>query len=217
MSYFIDESAFTCDMITERILNTDLIPSLEILKERIPEVMETFKAAGVGNLSDLRKMLKSKAKLPQTAQKLKMEEDDLILLRREVEGWIAKVRKLDEFDWIDPRLRQKLAAGGITDSEKAFGRLSAEGQIQKTGKDLDVPEAVLQEIYGISDLLRIRWLSPGFARGFYDLGYTADRIRQADPGKLTEEIDRHNKEKNYYNGKVGERDIRRIIFESRFV
>lgn len=217
MGYFLDETKFSCEQIVQRIRDTDLIPSLESLKAGIQDVMDKFAKDGVGNLRDLRTRLKSKAKLSQVSAQWKIDESYLVLLRREVEGWIAKVRGMEEWDWISESLRDQLVSHGITNSEEAYCLLSTEQGIEKYSRELGVPKAVLEEIAAISDLLRVRWLSPAFTRVLHELGYTVARLKKADPRTLTEEIDRCNKEKQYYKGKVGERDIKRILFECQFV
>ncbi len=215
--YFIDETKFTVDLIVQRVLDTNLIPSLEMLKDDIEIVMVKLKKSGVSNLSDLRAALKTKAKLLKTSAELDINENYLQLLRREIEGWIAKVRKMDEFEWIDEETIKNLKKIGIEDSECAYRMLSTKKSIEKKSEESGVSEALLEEIHAISDLLRIRWLSPHFTRVLYESGYTISKIQKAEPHKLSDEIDTCNREKKYFKGIIGERDVRRIIFESQFV
>jgi hypothetical protein len=44
-----------------------------------------------------------------------------------------------------------------------------------------------------------------------------EKIKEANPGKLCIEIDQLNSSRNYYKGKIGERDIRRMIHEAGYV
>ncbi|KAB2929416.1 MAG: hypothetical protein F9K24_19765 [Leptonema illini] len=88
---------------------------------------------------------------------------------------------------------------------------------EEISESLKIDEETLREIYGISNLMRIRWLSPTFTRIFYDLHYTVEKLHQARADLLAKEVDDYNRKVHYYKGKIGERDMNRIILESQYV
>jgi hypothetical protein len=83
-------------------------------------------------------------------------------------------------------------------------------------KNSGIQEKELSDLENLSSLMNVRWISPNFARVIHELGYTPQSLCSADAQKLTQEIDSCNKEKGYYKGKVGERDVKRLIFEAQF-
>ncbi len=208
------EEDFTIKQIVKRIKETDLIPSLEILKSCIDEYMKTLEKEGVKNLAGLRKLLKNKAKLAGIAEKTSLDEQMLILLRREIEGWIPKPVKLVEFTWIDTKILEALEEEGIYTSHDFLNSLSIKDTKKALLKKTGIDEKKVKDLENLCALMNIRWISPNFARIIHELGFTPESLCSADAQKLTLQIDAYNKEKGYYKGKVGGRDIKRLIFES---
>lgn len=215
MSSF-NENDFSLSQIIERIKETDLVPSLEILKSCIDEYMKTLEKEGVKNLAGLRKLLKNKAKLAEIAGKTSLDEQMLILLRREIEGWIPKPVKLSEFYWLDQKILDASGQANITTSHDVLNVLSNADAKRTLLKNSGIHEKALSDLGNLCSLMNVRWISPNFGRVIHELGYTPQSLRSADAGKLTQEIDSYNKEKGYYKGKVGERDVKRLIFEAQF-
>lgn len=217
MNYQIDCLSFNTKQILDRIKKTDLVPSLDPIKEKADEILTKFEADGLNNLEEIRKSLSSKKKLTDIALRLQIDENLLVLFKREIEGWIAKDRSIDEFDWIPIKNRKLLKEYGISSSKEAFEKLNSAAAREEISESLKIDEETLREIYGISNLMRIRWLSPTFTRIFYDLHYTVEKLHQARADLLAKEVDDYNRKVHYYKGKIGERDMNRIILESQYV
>lgn len=217
MGYTIDCKNVTLPKILERIHSTDLVPSLTCLKTQAEDVLERFRNAGVHNLEEVRKFLSTKKRLSATGTLLQVDENILVLFKREIEGWIAKERPLDEFDWIPAQTRNKLKIQGIVNSREVFNQLGTPAFRKAASKQWNIEQDIMDDLFALSSLLRIRWLSPSFTRIFHDLQHTVATLQHAQADRLTKQIDECNKTKKYYKGKVGERDINRIIHESRYV
>jgi hypothetical protein len=64
----------------------------------------------------------------------------------------------------------------------------------------------------LSDLSRVQWVSPTFARTLVAAGFTgAAEVSMADPEALYEAVMQANENARFYKGKVGLRDIKRLI------
>lgn len=215
MGNFTEEN-ISLTHIIKRIKETDLVPSLEILESCIDTYMKVLEKAGIKNLADLRKLLKNKAKLTDIASQTGLDEQMLILLRREIEGWIPKPVKLSDFFWLDQKILDALELANITTSHDVRNVLSNADTKKALLKNSGIHEKALSDLGNLCSLMNVRWISPNFGRVIHELGYTPQSLRSADAGKLTQEIDSYNKEKGYYKGKVGERDVKRLIFEAQF-
>jgi len=61
MNYQIDCLSFNTKQILDRVKKTDLVPSLEPIKDKVDEILTKFKEDGLTNLEEIRKSLSSEA------------------------------------------------------------------------------------------------------------------------------------------------------------
>jgi hypothetical protein len=217
-SYFIKEDDFFLEQVVSRIKSTDLTPGIEPIKHDIEKNAAILEGTGVGNLAGLRKVLRNKKKLPEFSRQTGIEEDYLVLLRREIEGWVIRPIKIGDFFWLDEQLINTLHEIGLGSTDKIYNRLSIEDEKLEITRNYNLSREDLDYILNLSTITRIRWVSPVVARILIESGYhTIEKIKHANPGKLCKEIDQLNSSRNYFKGKIGERDIRRLILEAFFV
>lgn len=217
MGYDIAESEYDLARIEQRITNTDLTPAIEPIRKDIHENLSRLEPCGVKDLGGLRRLLKDKKKLASVSARSGIAEDVLVLLRREIEGWFAEPVKLKDIAWLDPGIVDALARCDIFTSKDAYERLTADHQRGEIGQKSGVEQPVLEYVYQLSSLSRIRWVSPSVARVLIELGYDAEALKQADAGRLAKEIETLNGQQQYYKGKIGERDVARLIREAGYV
>jgi len=217
MGYQVSGSEYDSQRIQERIQKTDLVPSLECIRKETGYILTKLKLKGIDNLEKCTQALNNKKKIKELSIDLSIDENILVLFRREIEGWKIKIRSIDELNWIDSEIIKRIVAYGIKNAEDAFNLLNKEKERKRISKDISIDEHILKEIFSVSELMRIRWLSPNISRLLYELKYTVVKIQKANSELLCNEIFEYNKVKKYYNGKIGERDIKRIIFESQYV
>jgi len=192
-----------------QIESTDLIPSHRVLLDGLGDKMGSLRRARVHSLADLRVRLKNKGKLENLAKDSGIDADYLMVLRRFVEGLFPKPRPLKAFDWIDKRLVTRLEAIGIKNTQKLYEALSSN---QIPAQDSDFAKRDMEELAALSDLSRIQWVSPVFARTLIAAGYdSAEKVSKANPQELYDALSRANEEKRFYKGTVGLRDIKRLI------
>lgn len=81
---------------------------------------------------------------------------------------------------------------------------------------LDVKD--IAECLALSDLSRIQWVSPAFARVLIAAGYpSAKKVAGANPEVLSRAVTEANEGAGFYKGKVGLRDIKRLVASARYV
>lgn len=82
MRYIPDDSSVTIDQVKKRLLETDLIPSMEPLKANLDALFLKLEAGDIANLKDLRSALGTKGKLRRLSVDMGIDERLLALLNR---------------------------------------------------------------------------------------------------------------------------------------
>ena len=207
MSYHVNPQTITLTTLTTRINQTDLTPGLVPVRDQWPVQVKLLQKAGIRTLADLRTRLKTKKTLAVFAAEADMNPDYLVLLRRMVEGFFPDPRPLAEFSWLDSAVIQKLKQAGIADTRQLF-----EAGKSELGKTELMPHQ-LMEAQALADLCRIQWVSPLFARSILAAGLnSAAAVAKSDPEKLCAAVAAVNGREGFFKGKIGVRDIRRLVF-----
>ncbi|MEO1246264.1 MAG: DUF4332 domain-containing protein [Pseudomonadota bacterium] len=200
----------------KRLQSTDLIPSQEPLLEGLAKKMSSIRKAGVQSTADLRTALKTKKSLASLAESSGLDTSYLQLLRRTINGFFPKPRPLKDIDWLDKKTLKGLNKAGIKDTRKLFEEASggAAKLAGRTGADRNA----LLEFVKISDLCRIQWVSPTFARVLVAAGCdNAAAVAAADSEALYNAISAANEDAKFYKGKIGLRDVRRLVAAAAYV
>ncbi|OJF92407.1 DUF4332 domain-containing protein [Alkalibacterium sp. 20] len=218
MSYYIDEDKVTLDNLQNRIEETDLVPSRILLLEKIDKQFVKLKEHGFFTLKDLRKGLENKKDIPTLSKKTGIDHDYLVLLRREIEGYFPKACQLNSFDWLPQKDIAKLETLDYKNSVLLFEALSLSEKKTEIINDYGFEPEFIESIHNLLDLTRIQWVSPNFARMLVSAGYTNVRmVSMADADELCSKLDKVNKENKYFKGKIGLRDIKRLVKAASYV
>lgn len=216
MKYYLDDYSTDLDAVRERLQSTDLIPSQEPLLDGLAEKLTSITRAGVTSLADLRGALKTEKSLASLSNSSGVDVGYLQLLRRVINGYFPKPRPLKDIDWLGVDVVNSLKKIGITNTRQLFDAASAgvTGLASRAG--IDRQEA--KELFAISDLCRIQWVSPSFARVLVAAGVTnAAEVAKADSEALFDAIETANLDAKFYKGKVGLRDINRLVTAATYV
>lgn len=214
--YYLDDSATDLTDLRKRLETSDLIPSQEPLLDGLDAKLTALRAAGIVSLADLRAALKSPKSLASLSTASGVDPEYLQLLKRTVSGFFPKPRPLSEFDWLESRISACLKSAGITNTQKLFD--AASNGTGPLATEIGANESDLAELVAISDLCRIQWVSPKYARVILATGHnTAAAVARADPENLFHAIAEANKGGKFYKGKVGLRDVRRLVTAAAYV
>ncbi len=210
MGYYINDRSTSLDDLQARLEATDLVPSLQPLLDGLTKKMDALKKAGVTSVADLRTRMKTKKSLSTLADDSGIDTNHLVLLRRAIEGFFPKPQPLKVFDWLDQDTVLKLEQAGVKNTLQFYeGALSDAGGLAKRA---GIQRKNLSELLALSDLSRVQWVSPTFARTLVAAGFTsAEKVSKADPRILNDAIMQANENARFYKGKVGLRDIKRLI------
>ncbi len=205
------------DDLRERIISTDLVPSRSVLMEEIDTVFDKLKQQGLQTWLDLQKAIKNPKKIEDFAKKSGIDFEYLVLLRREIEGYLPKLFNLNVIDWVPQEVIKKLLNDGITSSDQLYSKYSdLQSRIlfaDKTGIDREM----MGYLANLASLCRVQWVSPTAGRMLIEAGYeTCQKVTTADGNELFEAMNRVNKQGNYFKGTIGLRDIKRLIVAAQY-
>jgi hypothetical protein len=212
MPYHLDFSAMTLADFKAKLGRTDLIPSQRPLLEGIDTKLAALGKAGIRNLEDLSAALRGSKGPAALSAKSGVAEDYLVLARRTIEGFRPKPVKLAEYPGIDPAVADALAAIGIRDSKELYEAAPEAKAAAALARRAAIPAESVRELIRLADLSRIQWVGATFARVLYEAGCrSAADIAGADATALHEAVLRANEGAALYKGKIGLRDIGRLV------
>lgn len=215
-SYYIDDSTTDLAALQRRLETSDLIPSQAPLLDGLDAKLAAIQALGIGSLADLRAALKSQKTLETLSTASGVNRDYLRLLKRAIGGFFPKPKSLDELDWLGRGIVSRLKQAGLTNTQKLFEAASDEPGALARDIGADVND--LAELVTIADLCRIQWVSPKYARALRAAGHTsAAAVAGADPETLFHAIAKANQGDRFYKGKVGLRDVERLVAAAAYV
>jgi hypothetical protein len=218
MPYYIDAGKVTIQDLLIRISETDLVPSRSMLLKDIKENFDKLVKNGILTIADFRKTVKNPKNLRPLAEKTNIEVEFLTLLRREVESYFPKAFHLSAFDWLDKSQINKLENKGYKNTALLFDAFELPGKREELIESIELEEDFVDKILPLINLTRIQWVNPTFAKILVDAGYNnAKSIADANAEDLHRTIETINNEGQYFKGKIGLRDIKRLVKSASYV
>lgn len=212
MTYSINAQNITLDDLMKRIKETDLVPSRSMLTEDIDRKFAGLMQNGIDTLEDLRKAVKTPKSIASLAEKANISVEYLTLLRREIEGYFPKSFPFSDFSLLDQNKIKKLESNGYKNTAQFYEWMEDKDKWDKEIQVLGLDRDFIAQMFALADLTRIQWVNPTFAGMLYDAGCTsAESVAEADAEQLCKAVERINEEKKYFKGKIGLRDIKRLV------
>lgn len=216
--YHINAEKVSLDDLQKRLEATDLVPSRASLREKIAIRMKALKKQGITTLAELRNELKNAKRLTAVAKATGIDEQYLVLLRREIEGYFPKSVALKTITWLPKDEIAKLEQNGIDDTAMLYGAVNNTQKRTELAKSTGVALATLEALARLADLMRVQWVSPTFARMLIVAGYdSAAKVAAANADELCEALTSINAEDRFFKGKIGLRDIKRLVQAASYV
>ena len=185
--YSTDLTSISLDAFEQTILTIDLLPSRNMLAERISDVVPELEVMGINTLEDLRGLLRDKRRYSELAAGLSVDEQYLTVLNREVNSYVSKPVPLAQLDvFTEPEL-ERLRLAGIRSTEALYERCTLPSERQAIAVDHDLDDERLTRALELSDLVRINGVGPAFARFLGNLGVRSPRdFNSIDPLEVLE-------------------------------
>jgi len=205
------------DDLRTRIKTTDLIPSRVILLEDIDGLFDRISQKGIQTWADLQKAIKNPKNLEEFSRETGIDLQYLVLLRREVEGYLPKPFNLKDIDWVPQEVIKKLVDKGIINSELLFSKLSEMKLRTSYAEEVGIDSAQLLYLVNLASLSRVQWVSPTTARMLIEAGYeNCQKLASAKGDALFEAMIRVNAGGKYFKGTIGLRDINRLVEAAKY-
>lgn len=208
--YSLDLENISLETYRELLLSKELLPGRRMLHEDLAERFARIASAGVKNLSGLKKALSSPDKILSFSKASGVSEEYLVLLKREAGSLEQKPLPVVSFLRMDTDTAERLHTAGIKTSRDyhAF-YLSAP---HKAAHRIGIGSGLAQELFSLSDLVRINGVGAAAAQTFFEAGYiSAACVAKAEAGEMLEKVTSVNNLKHYYNAKLGEKDMQFCI------
>lgn len=218
MAYHIDAENVDLDDLQKRIEATDLVPSRVSLLEKLGLRMQALEQQGITTLACLRKELKNSKRLEAVAKATGIELQYLTLLRREIESYFPKPFTLKSFNWLPRSELAKFERNGICDTAALYEASHSRQKRIALAKSTGIEGAIVETSAQMADLTRVQWVSPTAARMLVEAGWKSSaELAKADANELCEALERVNAGDRFFKGKIGLRDIKRLIHAARYV
>ena len=218
MTYHIDAETISLDDLRQRIEATDLVPSRASLTDKIKERMQALEKQGILTLASLRAALKNPKRLAAVSEATGIDSQYLILLRREIEGYFPQPVALSVFDWLPKDEIVKLEQNEIRDTAALYEITSSPSKRSELVKAIGADPATLEMLAGLADLMRVQWVSPTFARILILVSQdSAVKVAAANAGDLYQALANINAGDKFFKGKIGLRDIKRLVQAASYV
>lgn len=207
-NYHIDLKKISLKEFQEEIENSELLPSRKMLKDDIKGRFGILKESNVYTLQDLVNLLKTPKKAREFAGKTGLPEDYLLILRREINSYTPNPVNLSKFPGVQDETLNKLKSAGIKNTAHLFKRIKTREDREKLATELGIPCMDLLELTKLTDMVRIKWVGPVFARIFLDSGTdTTAKISKSKPTPLYKSLVEINNQKKYTKSKFTESDV----------
>lgn len=212
LAYYSDFSKMSIDNLKMKLTTGDLLKSRMSLREDIDSHFRLLMKAGVENTEELSDALKTKKSIEAFAVKTGVPVDYLTLLRREINSWQPKPRKIKSFPLLDQKIKTALQNNGITTTVAIYDHiltpLGRKALSVKTG----LTEKQIVLVARMTDLCRLQYVNETFATLLVEAGYTTiQSVANADPDELQKKVNAIYKKQLLSKCTIGLNDMRYLI------
>ncbi len=217
-SYYIDLEKYPLSKFKQELAESELLPSRKILKEQIDNRFKILESNGIKNLNDLSTSLKTPKKAKEFAGRSGLPQDYILILRREVNSYLPKPVNLEKFPGIEKDTLSKLNNIGIKNTAHLFKIIKTHEDRAKLAAETGINLEKILELTKLTDLSRVKWIGPIFARMFLDSETdTVEKLSNADAKTLYGKLTEINDKKGYTKGRFIESDVELCIKVSKIV
>jgi hypothetical protein len=211
-------SGWTLGRLAERLKAVEPIPSQRPLLDELDAKFRSLEKAGILDVEGLSAALKGPEGPKRTSKLTGVDEGYLTLLRRALDGMAPKPRPLSEFPGIAEETVEALVALGIKDSGRFYLETLRDSEKASLAKKAGLAKKALNELFQLSDLCRIQWVAPAYARLLLEAGYDCPAsVAGADPEELRSAVSAANKRLGLSGVELGLKDSQRVVALAGFV
>lgn len=212
LGYYLDLASFSLAKLKRSFETGRLLPSQRVLQEDIEVRFACLAQHGIENLAQLYKVLKTKADVQKFADLSGLPLAYLTVLRREVRSYRPKPINLRDFPGVNLEIISRLAQAGIKNTLHLFPYVLTGASRTEFAELHQIAYADVLELTKLTDVARIKWVGPKFARLLVASPYdTVEKIANSNGEEFYRALVSVNEAKNIYKGKFGIEDMRSWI------
>jgi len=147
-----------------------MLPSRIVLQENVDEIYSVLKEHGLKSMADLTDKVKTKKRVLEFAAESGMDQELLILLRREALSWIPKPLPLKSMPGVPRALSENLETADIKHSKDLILHLQEAGSLDLLAANIGTGAVSLRTLIGMADLSRVNGIGPVFLRILAEAG-----------------------------------------------
>jgi hypothetical protein len=216
--YSIDLKLISITEYEKTLEKTKLHPGRIILKENLKANFKEIKNQGIKNLDELLKLLKNEKKLSKFSKTTNIDQNYLIILRREINGFVTKPINLKEFPNTDENDIKKLEKISIKNSKELFVKGISKADREVIAENSGVAYKNVLKLLKLSDLGRVNGVGPVFAVMLFDVNVdTLHRLTVINEKELYDRLQEINKNNKYTATKFTINDMRYCIGFSKLL
>jgi hypothetical protein len=206
--YSIDLAQITLDEFAEILTTIDLLPGRRILLDNLSGVIERLKRKEIGHLAALQRALKNKKQYPQLAKELAVSAEYLVILNREINGYVSKPVPLAKLDVYSEAEIKQLEEAGLKSTRDLYEHCLTKRMRQELSERSGLSENRLIEGFELAELVRINGVGPVYAKILREMGIrnAADYLKMGSEA-LLKNYEKVNEEKAYTKARLGIKDI----------
>jgi len=207
--YYLDLGTYSLTKLKNLFKTTRLLPSQQILLEKIDEKFTCLEENGIENLEQLQRALKTKSAIQFFSKATGLPIDYLTVLRREVNSYQPKPIDLKDFPGVDAYVVRKLHQVGIKNTEQLFPYVLTRQARSEFAEQNQIEYEDILELTKLTDVARIKWVGPKFARLLIESEYdTVEKIADSNYQELHLALIQVNEKTGIYKGKFGIEDMK---------
>ncbi len=168
--YHIDLAKYSLQKFKDNLSAREMLPSREILKNKLDERFKILENRRISNLKDLTERLKTKGKIEKFSQESGLPIQYLTILNREAKSYLPNPIRIDKFPGIETNYVARLVTAGIINSRQLFNKGIDRTAREQLAQSLDIPIKIMDELVSLADLARAYGVGPVFARLLHDVG-----------------------------------------------
>jgi len=206
--YYPDLKTITLNQFKERLITIRLLSSQQLLLDDIDERFSCLVQHGITNLEQLQRAIKTKSDVQAFAALTGLPFEYLVVLRRQVNGIRPKPIDLKDFPGVNMVVIHKLEKIGIRNTAQLFPYVLTPQDRTEFSDRNQIPPADLLQLTKLTDVARLKWAGPIFARLLVASEYdTVEKILNANVEELYHALVQTNAAKGIYNGKFKPEDL----------
>jgi len=125
---------------------------------------------------------------------------------------------LKDFHWLPKSEIAKLEQNGIRDAAALYEATDSKPKRTALAKSTGVGGDILETLAQLVDLTRVQWVSPTAARMLLEAGCNSTaKLAKMDADELDEALARVNTGNIFFKGKIGLRDVKRLIRAAGYI